>query len=434
MMHTLAAKFGALALAPMIFFSAHTGLAAHSGASAHAAASTTAKSELTCTDLTHNLSYGSTDARTDGQVSDLQAFLNAQGYLKSAPTGSYNSATMRAVEAFQKDEGISATGFTGTQTRAEIKSESCDTTAPGLSVTGIDGPTALTPGSEGTWTVQVNSNDDAGNLHYSVKWGDEPTGLAALFRSASQVQSSATFTHTYAEAGTYTPEFTVTDDTSDTVTKTASSVTVSDETAAHIDAIAPVKGPVGTDVTLTGTGFADDSTVRFGTGMIKDASVSDDGTSLSFTIPSDMGAYCKPGTPCPLYAILVKPGTYDVTVQNGDTQSNAVSFKVTAGSNVPADRVSISGIDAPASLAVGQDGTWTVNADTNVSGNLHYSVVWGDENATANRPMLMSATTQSSATFTHAYSSKGTYAPKFTVSDDNGHSASVSASVVVKNK
>ncbi len=39
--------------------------------------------------------------------------------------------------------------------------------------------------------------------------------------------------------------------------------------------------------------------------------------------------------------------------------------------------------------------------------------------------------TQTSATFTHAYQEAGTYTPEFTVTDENGNSAKVSATVVV---
>ena len=39
--------------------------------------------------------------------------------------------------------------------------------------------------------------------------------------------------------------------------------------------------------------------------------------------------------------------------------------------------------------------------------------------------------TQASAEFTHSYENAGTYYPKFTVTDENGNSASVSASVIV---
>ena len=301
-----------------------------------------------------------------------------------------------------------------------------------LSITDIDGPTALAPGTEGTWTVDTKTASD-GTLHYSVKWGDEGASpLMALLRAPERTQTSATFTHTYDADGTYRPVFTVSDDNGHSVSMSGPAVTVSDETAAHVDGIDPASGAIGTEVTLTGTGFTDDSIVRFGTGAIKGAAVSDDGTSLTFTVPSDMGAYCKPGTPCPLYAILVRPGTYDVRVQNGDTTSNAVEFKVTAAAST--GRISVSGIDAPTKLAVGTQGTWTLHAATNVSGNLHYSVVWGDESASPLRAMALSSTEQTSATFTHVYDAKGTYTPKFTVSDDNGHSASVSASVVVKAK
>ena len=72
----------------------------------------------------------------------------------------------------------------------------------------------------------------------------------------------------------------------------------------------------------------------------------------------------------------------------------------------------------------------TVNANTNATGNLRYSVTWGDEGMF--RMLSARGSTQASSTFTHTYAEAGTYAPKFTVTDvDSGKSASVSATVVV---
>ncbi|MDO8576588.1 MAG: peptidoglycan-binding protein [bacterium] len=92
---------------------------------------------------------------------------------------------------------------------------------------------------------------------------------------------------------------------------------------------------------------------------------------------------------------------------------------------------SISGIDAPSSLNVGQTGTWTVHAST-AGGNLSYSVIWGDEQIfdQINAYAGVSRSVQTSGTFTHAYASARTYKPVFTVSNDSG-SAQTSASVAI---
>ncbi|MEJ0054023.1 MAG: peptidoglycan-binding protein [bacterium] len=407
-MHTIAAKLGAMAIAPFMLFSAHA-------QTQHAPPKTPApehpKPELSCTTLEHNLSFGSRDSNTDGEVSELQAFLRADGYLKAAVSGTYGAATARAVASFQRDEHIAATGSAGPKTRAAIESASCGEASADLSISGIDAPTALAIGAEGTWIVNVDQKGD-GNLRYSVKWGDEGKARMMALSASEETSSSATFTHAYDSAGTYAPEFTVTDESGHTATKVAATVTVGSEAAAaHIASIAPKYGYAGATATLTGTGFLADSKVSFGGTDAENVTVISD-TSVTFTVPA------------------VDPGTYDVALTNGNGTSNAVSFKVIAK---PAAKLSISGIDAPVKLSVDQEGTWTVHADTNTSGSLHYSVTWGDEGAM--RSMLASkGTVQTSSTFTHSYAKAGTYAPKFTVSDDSGKSASVSATVVVRAK
>jgi PKD repeat protein len=60
-----------------------------------------------------------------------------------------------------------------------------------------------------------------------------------------------------------------------------------------------------------------------------------------------------------------------------------------------------------------------------------YSVDWGEEQNMMARMFSREDMVQSSATFTHSYQNEGTYTPKFTVTDEDGHTASVSATVVV---
>jgi peptidoglycan hydrolase-like protein with peptidoglycan-binding domain len=83
------------------------------------------------------------------------------------------------------------------------------TNAPVIS--GVSGPQSLNVNQQGTWTVTASS-PNGGNLSYSVHWGDEPDfpTTAASSEKSSLAQQSATFTHSYARAGAYTPTFTVT--------------------------------------------------------------------------------------------------------------------------------------------------------------------------------------------------------------------------------
>lgn len=416
MISTIAAKFGAFAIAPFMFFGggqapadvairADAGQVAQAEVRANANASNWARAELTCTDLERTLYYGQRDRGTEGEVSELQAFLRAEGHLKSQATGFFGFSTLRAVRAFQADHDIRASGIVDAATRAEIEEISCDTSVD-LSIIGIDAPTALMEGEEGTWTVDVSSEGE-GNLRYSVVWGDEGSQRMML-ASEDAVQSSASFTHTYENAGIYTPTFTVTDEEGRTVTKAAASVTVSAEADVSITALSSTSGHAGDSVTITGAGFTDDSIVYVGGTKATDVTVNSD-TSITFSIPS-LGV-----------------GSYDVYVENENGTSNAIRFEVKAEEAV---RISISSIDAPVRLSVDQEGAWTVNVDTNVSGNLRYSVVWGDEGMM--RAMFGArAETQTSSTFTHRYSKEGTYKPTFTVSDGAGHSSTVRATVVV---
>ncbi len=82
-----------------------------------------------CVDLKVNMRRGSSDARTNGEVSVLQNFLKDEGYL-SGSTGYFGTKTRTAVRRFQSEEGIGSTGTpgygnVGGRTRAAIKAMTC---------------------------------------------------------------------------------------------------------------------------------------------------------------------------------------------------------------------------------------------------------------------------------------------------------------------
>lgn len=214
--------------------------------------------------------------------------------------------------------------------------------------------------------------------------------------------------------------------------------------------ITPASGSAGTVVTITGFGFSQSNTVYMdGAVAARNVPISSSiavtcttdpncrggiRQTITFTIPDSLSPNCPVGMMCAQYMRLVTPGTYGITVSNGSGISEGLTFTVTStGTPNP---LSISSLDAPTSLPMGVTGTWTINTMTNTSvGTLHYSVLWGDE------PATQSATTKfrapdtmplpTTATFSHAYQTPGRYTPQFTVSDDNGHSVSTSASVVI---
>ena len=81
----------------------------------------------------------------------------------------------------------------------------------------LDAPVNLRVGEHGVWTVHVSaegrSNADA-SFGYSVTWGDEGSAFEqiAAIAGGAHAQASGRFTHAYARAGTYSPAFTVSND------------------------------------------------------------------------------------------------------------------------------------------------------------------------------------------------------------------------------
>ena len=214
-------------------------------------------------------------------------------------------------------------------------------------ISAVNGPQTLNVNQMGTWTM-IASSLNSGNLTYSVNWGDQPVYAYGVNSSSIYLpQQSATFTHTYTQAGTYRPVFTVTNSSGQSA-NTSLSVVVSGSinyyNAPTISSISPTSGRVGTQVTIYGRGFntnivcfaypcvnnnSSSNTINLGMSIIPNV-YSSDGTSLTFTIPAYTNSACQYSSPAcviPQYQII--PGTYPVFVTNTNGTSNVSSFSVT---------------------------------------------------------------------------------------------------------
>lgn len=97
-----------------------------------------------------------------------------------------------------------------------------------------------------------------------------------------------------------------------------------------VSGLSPTSGPVGTEVTITGSGFAATNTVEFGdlvaAGLVP---ASSDGTQIVFRVPMSLAPNCNPHEACPQFLALVTPRAYSVSVISGSTTQDIGTFTVT---------------------------------------------------------------------------------------------------------
>jgi len=105
-------------------------------------------------------------------------------------------------------------------------------------------------------------------------------------------------------------------------------------TGLSVVAVTPASGPVGTAVTIEGSGFSPTANiVKFGAGYLSDITSADSRT-LRFTVPEGQNM-CPPlelgdNKPCAGGAYpRVQPGSYEVSVVSRTATSGEVVFTVT---------------------------------------------------------------------------------------------------------
>ncbi len=192
-------------------------------------------------------------------------------------------------------------------------------------ISGVTGPTNLTAGSSGTWTVVVN-NPSGGYVTVTPQWGDGTTNTASAQSVQASSQATLTFSHTYSSTGTYTITFTASNTTGSN--SASATVTVSGSNYGNVPTITslwPTSATIGQQVTLYGTFPTSGNTINFGTGTIQNV-YSQNGSQISFTIPQYITPYCSGTYTC--YQQPVTSGTYNISVRGYQGTSNTVSLQV----------------------------------------------------------------------------------------------------------
>ncbi len=206
------------------------------------------------------------------------------------------------------------------------------------SIASVNGPTSVQVGNQGTWTVTVNVPTSS-YLTASVNWGDYAyVGSTAPTNQSYSTgsQQTFTFTHAYQTSGTYTITFTISSQNGGSVQSsmqvTATTYGGGGTGAPIVTGISPTSGPIGTLVTIYGSGFNSYSgnDIRFGSGGTNNTP-SLDGTTLKYVIPYWMSS-CdlnNASSACTALATQVTPGTYQFSVLNPSTGQSSGTYNFT---------------------------------------------------------------------------------------------------------
>lgn len=305
--------------------------------------------------------------------------------------------------------------------------------------------------------VSFTASNVSKDSTYYINYGDgtdgqmtlNPSPLGACYYGSAgcTITYSASASHTYSQAGTYSATLSVAAGCSAGMgcpaylqnIGTVTIVVTGDTTSTATFSASPTSGYAPLAVQFTAGNLGNNTSaysVNFGDGGNSSGSCSY-GPGLGVCIQGALffnHTYTSAGTYTaqliyqPPFTCNAPSGAVCMQMMPAPQVVGTATITVTVG-GWGGGPLSITGIDAPTQLSVGQSGTWTVHVNTG-SPYLYYSVNWGDQNFYTPQNAAVQ-TVSVSGTFTHAYSHAGTYSPIFTVTDGSGHSVSSSATVIV---
>ncbi len=343
----------------------------------------TTSTQTDCANLTADINYAQSDTVANGYaVSILQAFLQKNGYLQTAPTGYFGGLTLSAVKAFQSANGINPTGFVGSLTRTKIQNLDCNytstatKTAPASSVPPIANkidsfaptitlnanPVQVLLGQPTTleWSsnnavdeCKITSKDTSGKMFSSA------IDLSGS-KSSGPINKTTTYTvvcyNKYGIPGSKSMTVKVVDSLN--TTSVASQQTFIK--AATITSINPSSGNRGSTVIVKGSGFLSANKIIFDGAEIDSSLIlSQSSTSISFKIPeykSCLTSYCPPPK---TDTAIETGGTKIIQVSNVNGFSNDFIF------TLPSKIITILGVASTTTYS----SKLAVNSITPASGN-----------------------------------------------------------------
>jgi PKD repeat protein len=240
------------------------------------------------------------------------------------------------------------------------------------------------------------------------------------------VQDS-TFTHTYTKTGKYTIVFTVNNSEGLETTSTVTVYVTGEQTLnAPVMSNLEVKSIKQHKATINWTtDVKANSVVYFSKISPVDTSVNSNVSRKALVLNHKIEL--KKLEANTKYYVVVKS-----TNKAGTTTSSETSFTtppITTDTSAPV----ITGLTGSNSIKVGETETVTVNAYDPKNGTLSYSADWGDTNLITKNAISVSEKPifVQSATFSHVYSSPGTYTATFTVENSDGKKDSSSMKILV---
>jgi hypothetical protein len=305
---------------------------------------------VSCVAVSGNLTVGSRGA----QVTTLQNFLSDGGFYSSNARGYFGSITKKAVKAFQKSSGVPATGFVGAMTRQKI-SANCSQGDP-ISTSSLN-ITSPKPGEKwGRGSVQKIQWTDKNVYIVTAKYDIfiAPKSPCPVGRPCTlmMIKPYTIATSTTLSTDGYLWNVGLLADVDRTLpdgayyikvcptggSDCAQSGNITISTAANSIApkvlqLAPSSGVVGQQVTLTGNNFTGSNIINFGYGVIPNVASTNNGTVITFTVPSQLNPACYYATPvhCMVVTMVTPPNVYKISVTNENGSSNYLPFVVREG-------------------------------------------------------------------------------------------------------
>jgi peptidoglycan hydrolase-like protein with peptidoglycan-binding domain len=142
--------------------------------------STSYTSTVQCTNIIYGLVKGSSDVYKKGEVTKLQNFLFAKGFLTALPNGYFGNETKNAVKKYQISKGLSPTGTVGSWTKKSIKVDSGCVSVPSVSA----------PSSLGVLPSSISDTATTSTVASSSSLAVLPLAITSLTATPSTIMGS----------------------------------------------------------------------------------------------------------------------------------------------------------------------------------------------------------------------------------------------------